>query len=58
MIITPFIKKPIGKGEGPDLKEMTTITPGEEDKTRWIPLVPDMSEGVIKEEKKEEEKKK
>jgi pilus assembly protein CpaC len=57
VIITPFLKKSLGKGEGPDLKEMTTITPGEEDKARWIPLVPDMSEGVIKEEKKEETKK-
>ena len=58
MIVTPVIKKSFGKGEGPDLKEMTTISPGEEDKARWIPLVPDMSEGVIKEEKKEEERKK
>jgi pilus assembly protein CpaC len=57
VIVTPVIKKPFGKGEGPDLKKMTTITPGEEDKARWIPLVPDMSEGFIKEEKKEEEKK-
>jgi len=58
VIISPFLKKPFPKGEaGPDLKEMTTITPGEEDKMRWIPLLPDMSEGVVKEEKKEEEKK-
>lgn len=58
VIITPLLKKPIGKGEAPDLKGMTTITPGEENKVRWIPLVPDMSEGVVKEDKKEEEKKK
>jgi pilus assembly protein CpaC len=56
VIITPFIKKPIVKGEEPDLKAMTTITPGEEDKVRWIPLLPDMGEGVIKEDKKEEKK--
>jgi len=57
-IITPFVKKPIGKGEEqPDLKAMTTITPGEEDKMRWIPLVPYMSEDVVKEDKKEEDKK-
>jgi pilus assembly protein CpaC len=56
VIITPFLKKPIVKGEEPDLKAMTTITPGEEDKMRWIPLTPDMREGVIKEEKKEEKK--
>jgi pilus assembly protein CpaC len=56
VIITPFLKKPIVKGEEPDLKAMTTITPGEEDKMRWIPLLPDMSEGVIKEDKKEEKK--
>jgi hypothetical protein len=47
----------MAKGEEPDLKAMTTITPGEEDKMRWIPLLPDMSEGVVKEEKKEETKK-
>ena len=57
VIITPFLKKPIVKGEEPDLKAMTTITPGEDDKMRWIPLLPDMSEGVVKEEKKEETKK-
>lgn len=58
VIITPLLKKPIGKAEErPDLKAMTTITPGEEDKVRWIPLLPDMSEGVVKEEKKEETKK-
>ena len=57
VIITPFIKKPIVKGEEPDLKAFTTITPGEEDQVRWIPLVPYMGEGVIKEEKKEEAKK-
>ena len=57
VIITPQLKKPFGKGEMPDLKEFTTISPGEEEKVRWIPLVPDMTEGVIKEEKKEEEKK-
>jgi len=57
VIITPLLKKPFPKGEGPDLKGMTTITPGEEDRVRWIPLVPDMSEGVIKEETKEETKK-
>ena len=57
VIITPFLKKPFPKGEGPDLKAMTTITPGEEDRVRWIPLVPYMGEGVVKEDKKEEEKK-
>lgn len=57
VIITPLLKKPITKGQEPNLKEMTTITPGEEDKVRWMPLLPDMSEGVIKEDKKEEEKK-
>ena len=58
VIITPFLKKPIGKGEETtDLKEMTTITPGEEDKVRWIPLLPDMTEGLVKEDKKEEKKK-
>jgi pilus assembly protein CpaC len=57
VIITPLIKKPFPKGEVPDLKAMTTITPGEEDKVRWIPLVPDLSEGVVKEDKKEETKK-
>ncbi|MCK9418557.1 MAG: pilus assembly protein N-terminal domain-containing protein [Nitrospirae bacterium] len=51
VIITPFLKKPLGKGEEPDLKAMTTITPGEENKMRWIPLLPDMSEDVVKEEK-------
>ena len=57
VIITPLLKKSIGKGEEqPDLKEMTTITPGEEDKVRWIPLLPDMSEGMVKEDKKEEKK--
>ena len=57
VIITPLLKKPIAKGEAPDLKAMTTITPGEEDRVRWIPLMPDMSEGVVKEDKKEETKK-
>jgi Flp pilus assembly secretin CpaC len=55
VIITPLLKKPIGKGEEtPDLKAMTTVTPGEENRVRWVPLMPDMSEEVIKEEKKEE----
>jgi pilus assembly protein CpaC len=56
VIITPFIKKAIVRGEEPDLKAYTTITPGEEDKMRWIPLLPDLSEGVVKEDKKEEKK--
>jgi pilus assembly protein CpaC len=56
VIITPLLKKPIARGEEPDLKAMTTITPGEEDQVRWIPLVPDLSEGVVKEDKKEEKK--
>jgi len=56
VIITPFLKKPIARGEEPDLKEMTTITPGEEDQMRWIPLRPYMSEDVVKEDKKEEKK--
>ncbi len=57
VIITPQLKKPLQKGEEPDLKAFTTITPGEEDKARWVPLLPDMSEDVIREENKEEEKK-
>lgn len=57
VIITPEIKKPFRKGEEPDLKGFTTISPSEEDQVRWFPLRPYMGEGVIKEEKKEEEKK-
>jgi len=30
----PQLKKPFGKGEMPDLKEFTTISPGEEEKVR------------------------
>ena len=57
VIITPQLKKVLGKGEEPDLKALTTLSPYEEDKVRWFPLLPDMTEGVIKEEKKEEKKK-
>lgn len=57
VMITPNIKKPLSKGEEPDLKGMTTVTPAEEDRLRWIPLTPDLSEGTVKEEKKEEMKK-
>jgi len=56
VMITPQLKKSLSAGQEPDLKGMTTVTPGEEDKVRWIPLKPDMSEGVVKEEKKEEMK--
>lgn len=57
VMITPHLKKPISPGQEPDLKGMTTVTPAEEDRLRWIPLKPDMSEGTVKEEKKEEMKK-
>ena len=54
IMITPHLRKSLSPGQEPDLKAMTTVTPAEEDKLRWIPLKPDMSEGVVKEEKKEE----
>ncbi len=57
VMITPHLRKSISAGQEPDLKGMTTVTPAEEDRLRWIPLRPDMSEGVVKEEKKEEMKK-
>lgn len=57
VMITPHLKKSLKKGEEPDLKGMTTITPAEEDRLRWIPLKPYVDENVIKEEKKVEEKK-
>ena len=56
VMITPHLKKPIAPGQEPELKAMTTVTPGEEDRSRWIPLTPYMGEEVIKDEKKEEKK--
>jgi len=58
IVITPLLKKAIPKGEEvPDLKAFTTITPGEDNKMRWIPLLPDMSEGLVRDEKQGEMKK-
>lgn len=56
VMITPHLKKSISPGQEPDLKGMTTVTPAEEDRLRFFPLKPDMSEGVVKDEKKEEMK--
>lgn len=58
VMITPHLKKSISAGKEPDLKKMTTVTPAEEDKMRWIPLMPHMDEGVVKEEEKKKDEKK
>jgi len=57
VMITPHLKKSISAGQEPDLKKMTTVSPGEEDKLRWIPLIPYLDQKVVKDDEEKEEKK-
>lgn len=57
VMITPHLRKSISVGQEPDLKKMTTVSPAEEDKLRWIPLTPYLDQNIVKEEEKKEEKK-
>lgn len=57
VMITPHLRRSITPGQEPDLKKMTTVSPAEEDKLRWIPLTPYLDQKVVKDEEKKEEKK-